>query len=212
MISIYHQYTPATDPAEISIVNYCNSRGLAIIRIQQLINSPELMTTEIVKHLISEFPNFIDPNMKASAISACSRPQFHDLIFDELVTLAKEDHSSQPIVELDVTNGIFNTAQKQDAPIIGEILLGQNLGKERSLLVSLYVKLARKNAKPILFKCIDDPVVKAEALKALSILGETSIEAELVALSRHKLSGYRAIARAALKRVEKNKQKLTRAE
>jgi hypothetical protein len=67
-----------------------------------------------------------------------------------------------------------------------------------------------KNAKPILFKCVDDPVLKAEALKALSILGETSIEAELVALSQHKLPGYRAIARAALKRVEKNKQKQTK--
>jgi hypothetical protein len=207
MTSIYYQYSPATDPAEIRIVDYCKSKGLAITSIQNLVDSPELMTTEIVEYLISEFQNFIETNMKACAIRACSRPQFHDFIFGELVTLAKEDHLDQPIVEGAVTNGIINTALKQDAPVIGELLIGQNLGTYRAGFVSLYAKLARKKAKPILFKCVADPVLKAEALKALSILGETSIEAELVALLQHEKPGYREIARAALKRVEKNKKK-----
>jgi hypothetical protein len=213
MNKIYHHYPPATDPAEIRIVSFCNSRGLAINRIQHLINSPELMTTEIAEYLVSEFPNFVDANMKASAIHACSLPQFHDLIIDELVALAKADLSGQPLheqrlIEGTVSNCIINTAQKQDASKIGEILLGQTLDTYRSMLVPLYAKLARPNAKPILFKCVNDPVLKAQALKALSILGETSIEAELVALSRHEKSGYREIARAALKRVEKNKLKM----
>lgn len=197
------QYSRPTDPDEIRIVKFWNEKGVRIRRLQHLVDLPELMTIEIAESLAREIPFLKNEISKVVAMSACSQPQFHDIILPTLVTIAKQSEGKSHLMSSMVANDLIKVIRKEDAPIIGDLLLDKNFGIERGMLVPFYTRFAKKNGIPTLLKYAEDNETKVEALKALSMLGETSIKPQLEILANDPNSHYRKIARDGLKRLEK---------
>lgn len=205
------KYTP-TDPDEIRLVEKCKELGVVVESLYDFVplsyRENIKPTKAIVDMLLAEVDHVTAENMKAVIYSAVSVPEFHDAVMPVLVRTAMQDNDSplkQPIF-----NDIEKIALESDSEAIGKLLLDNRVGSARSLLVPTYARIARKSGIPVLRKAVGDPVIRSQALKHLSILGDVSIEPELQDLAKHPDSFHRKIARDALKRIEKLKQKSDR--
>lgn len=203
----FSNYPSPTDPDEIRIVEYLNERGVSIRRIQHLAELPDLMNQEIANDLAKEIPSIKDQGIKSTAIFAIALPVFHDISMPIFVDAANQSRDNSRLLNSAIVNAILRVGKKGDEKHIESLLLEKKLGVDRSLLILLYAKIEKKNAIPFLLRCVGDPVTKVEALRALTTLGELSIEKDLIALSSSENSHFRKIARDCLKRLEKRRER-----
>lgn len=128
---------------ELRALEFGNFHGFRLNRFQKFIDFPETLSEELAKFLVSEIPKISDNSVKAAAISACAQSKFYSFVFPFLVSLAKQNSASTPLVIGAVMNGLLRVSQRDDAKQIGELLLNNNVGPDRGLLVSHYAKLAK---------------------------------------------------------------------
>jgi hypothetical protein len=199
-----------TDPDEIRLIQQCKQLGAEVTSLYDFVplsyRENVKITRPIVEMLLAEVDTVSQRNIRSVIYQAVSIPDFHDIVFPFLVNASLDEGNNVP--KDFIFNDIESIALKSDAEAVGKLLLDRRAGKSRSLLIPLFAKLAKKNAIPVLLKCVGDPATRTYALKHLSMLGDISIEPDLIELAKSENSFFRKTARDALVRVKKNKEKL----
>jgi hypothetical protein len=205
---------PPSHPDENVLVAKCQKLGAPISRLDDFRMFNEYrshpdklvpMSVAIASMLANELANLKFANVRHIVMHVIAQPEFRkevlQPIVEELLRDGKDYHG-QP-----AANALDKIVIPDDSGVIAELLLNKEIGDARALLVSTYARIAKKSGIPVLRKIVDDAVTRSEALRCLSILGDITIEPNLLELAKHPDSYHRKIARDALKRVERNKLK-----
>lgn len=202
-MALKRRYPNPTDSDEIRLIAKCKELGVYAHCIGDLsMHSDEYPINDFVaRYLAEEFKTLADPHLRLNVLIAISRPEYREVAMPLVVQTLRKDgggHYGQM-----AANDLGRIATKDDVPTIENLLLDTNVGVSRSLIVPTYAKLAKKQGIATLRKLVYDPDTQSQALKHLSILGDTSIEPELQQLAKHPDSYHRAVARDALRRLAK---------
>jgi hypothetical protein len=153
------------------------------------------------RHLRLAYP----PRVLEGLMFAGSWLETKDLFFEPVLTILRkngDNHLGQSAV-----HALLKMIQRSDVDLLRDLIMDKTLGVSRSLLVEGYAKLAKKEAIGTLRANISDPVVRVEALKELSKLGDQAIRSELQELLKHSHSEFRKIARDGLSRLDEKLEK-----
>jgi hypothetical protein len=202
-----YQYPPASEE-ELDIIEKCHKLGVKVPRLGSFMDQSKKypITDEIAKLFAEELGKNHDWHLLAVIMQVGVTSKYRDIMLEPVVKVLRR--KGVELARDGAINALDKLAVLQDAPLIADLLRDKNIGEDRILLVPIYARLAKKAAIPVLRKAVDDPDTMTYALHHLSILGDTSIENELLDLAKHPDAWRRKIARDALKRVEKNKLKL----
>ncbi len=203
-----NQYPPASRE-ELDIVAKCKKLGVNVPRLGCFMDERKKypITDAIAELFADELGKEHDRHLLAVIMQVGITPKHRDVFLEPISSILRKSGNS--LGKDRAINALTKIALPQDAPLVADLLQNQEIGDERSLLIPTYVRLAKKAAIPVLRKIANDPHTRSVALHHLSILGDTTIENELKELAKHPDSWHRKIARDALKRVEKNKLKLS---
>jgi hypothetical protein len=202
-----NQYPPPSK-AELEIIEKCHKLGVKVPQLGSFMDQRKKypVTDGIAKLFAEELGKKHDWHLLAVIMQVGVTPKHRDIMLMPIVNVLRKAEKS--LLNDTAINALGDIVLPRDAPIVADLLRDKNIGEDRILLVPIYARLAKKAAIPVLRKAVDDPDTMTYALHHLSILGDTSIENELLGLAKHPDAWRRKIARDALKRVEKNKLKL----
>jgi HEAT repeat protein len=204
---VKRRYPPPDDPDEIRLIAKCKELGVEVWRLGDFGRSPEshVMTEDIAVLLSKEADQVGDKFIASIIVEVLQHSAFRETALQAAVRVLRkaggEFHGQI------AANSIDRLVTSKDTTLVAQLILDPKLGASRSLLVPTYARIARKSGIAVLRKLVSDPETRSDALKHLSILGDTSIEPELRELAKHPDSYHRKIARDAIARVEKNKLK-----
>jgi HEAT repeat protein len=204
---VKHRYPPPDDPDEIRLIAKCKEMGVDVWRLCEFVESPEkhAMTEDIAVLLARELGHVSDKSIQSTIVGALQHSAFPGIALQAALEILHKEGGA-PFGQM-AANSINRLVTSKDAALLAELILDPKLGASRSLLVPTYARIARKSGIDVLRKLVDDLETRSDALKHLSILGDTSIEPELRELAKHSDSYHRKIARDALARVERNRLK-----
>jgi hypothetical protein len=199
-------YVPSDE--ETRIIERCREHGVIVPYIYVFAENKKQfkLTEEIAKILADEIGKNHDQHLLMMLMMAAAAPAFRSIVLDPIAKVIRREGENG--VGQCAVNALDKVVSQEDIALVESLLRDKAVEGSRSLLVPIYARIAKKAAIPVLRLIMNDPDVHSYALKHLSILGDTTIEPELRALAKHPDSYHRQIARDALKRVERNKQKL----
>lgn len=200
-----HRYPAADDPDEIRLIAKCKALGVEVWRLYDFVESPgtHVMTEDIAVLLSKEVGKVTDKSIQSTIVKALRHSVFPAVALQAALDILHRERG-EPFGQM-AANSVDRLVTPKDTKLVAQLLLDPKLGASRSLLVPAYARIAKKSGIDVLRKLVSDAETRSEALKELSILGDTSIEPELRELAKHPDAYHRKIARDALARVEKNK-------
>jgi HEAT repeat protein len=203
----YSNYSPRSSE-EINLIDQCKLEGVEVPLIWAFIREPEhYQVTEAIAQLFAKkILQVRDETLAITMMQAIGNLQFRELVLQPSLSMIRR-HAATRGGEAGV-GVLYKIALPKDAPQIADLLLDKKIGSLRSLLIPVYAKIAKKSGMPILRRMLSDPNTRTYALKHLSLLGDTTIEPELLELAKSDNPFFRKTANDALKRVYKNKEKL----
>jgi hypothetical protein len=201
--SRYKDYPPASQ-GELDIIEKCLALGTKLQRLDDFMHPRGKipMNENIAKLFAAELEAPHDDHLHAIILQVGVVPEFRDIYLGPVVNLLKKKKNS--VFTGRAINALMRIVTPQDAPLVAELLLDKDL-RDRGLLIPTYARLAKKSAIPVLRKLVGHADTSTYALHHLSILGDVSIENELLELNKHADAWRRKIARDGLKRIEKNR-------
>jgi HEAT repeats len=159
------------------------------------------MAEIFAKHLRLPHP----PRVLEGLMFAGSWLETKDLFFEPILAILRKNGNNY--LGQSAVNALFKMVENSDVDLLRDLFMNKAIGESRALIVEGYAKLAKKGAIETLRAYVSDPVVRSEALKALSQLGDQSIRGELHELLKHTDSYHRKIARDALARLDRKAEK-----
>jgi hypothetical protein len=195
--------------ANAEIARDCHALGYDILSPWDMVGQYHAkyeLTLEIAevfaKHLAKSHPHMVLQGLMSAGAWYTTR----NLFMPPVLKILREKGDSY--LGQGAANALLRMADYSDANLFAELIADKLVGGSRSLLIEGYAKLAKQKAIPLLRASTFDPVLRSEALKALSKLGDQTMRGELEKLAQHPDSYHRKIARDGLKRLDKKLEKM----
>lgn len=151
----------------------------------------------LARHINKPYPDRVIHGI----LTVAGRPETRDLLLKPAADLMRQRDGGY--LGQFAANAIVRMVNAKDVSLLKELLLDENIGVSRALLMGIFVKLAKKDSERVLMLLANQPKVGVFALQALSKLGSQSIRPMLEKLLKSVDLPTREIAKNSLKVLNK---------